>query len=263
MRLEVGARTDTGRVRAQNEDVFLVWPARGLFLVCDGMGGCPAGEDASKMAARAFLEFVNRRDRPNDARASASDAAYRPLSRRLRRAVERSNDYVFERAQAEPERAGMGTTIVSAWISGPLVSVAHVGDSRAYLWHRNNLVRLTRDHSCSEDGANKNILLRAIGREATVDVDLRELAMQPGDYLLLCTDGLTNAVPESAISSAIAQVRDPQRICDELVDLANQRGGPDNITVVAVAATGDKWHSMRDWTRRLSGGHLAAADSAS
>jgi protein phosphatase len=250
-------------VRALNEDVFLVWPARGVFLVCDGMGGCPAGEVASKLAARAFLEYVNGRERPADAVAGAPDDDYRPLSRRLRRAVERSNHYVYEQAHAEPERAGMGTTIVSAWVSGPLVSVAHVGDSRAYLWHRNGLVRLTRDHSFTENGANKNVLLRVLGREATVDVDLRELAMQPGDYLLLCSDGLTNAVPESAISGAIAQLRDPQRICDELVELANRHGGPDNITVVVVAATGNMWHNMRDWTRRISGGHLAAADSAS
>jgi protein phosphatase len=262
LRFQVGARTDTGRVRTLNEDVFLLRPEQGLFLVCDGMGGCPAGEVASEMAALSILEHVSRRERPGTA-ASAEDGDYLPQSRRLRRAVEQSNQYIFERAQAEPDRAGMGSTVVGAWISGAIVSVAHVGDSRAYLWHRNRLARLTRDHSLTEDGAHKNVLLRALGREAKVAVDVRELAVQPDDYLLLCSDGLTNAVPEATVSNAIARLRDPQRICDELVDLANRHGGPDNITVVVVAVIGSMWHSLSDWTRRLSGGHIAAADSAS
>jgi len=262
MRLQVGARTDTGRVRTLNEDVFLLRPEQGLFLVCDGMGGCPAGEVASEMAALRILEHLSGREKQTAA-ARAEDNEYLPQSRRLRRAVERSNEYIYEQAQAEPDRAGMGSTVVGACIAGGIVSVAHVGDSRAYLWHRNRLVRLTRDHSLTEDGAHKNVLLRALGREATVAVDVRELAVQPDDYLLLCSDGLTNAVPEAAVAGAIARLRDPQRICDELIDMANRHGGPDNITVVVVAVIGSAWQSMWDWTRRLSGGHIAAADSAS
>ncbi|HEX7137958.1 MAG TPA: PP2C family serine/threonine-protein phosphatase [Vicinamibacterales bacterium] len=262
MRLQVGARTDTGRVRTLNEDVFLLRPEQGLFLVCDGMGGCPAGEVASEMAALSILKHVSRRQK-QPATAAGQDDQYLPQSRWLRRAVERSNQYIYEQAQAEPDRAGMGSTVVGAWISGAIVSVAHVGDSRAYLWHRNRLARLTRDHSLTEDGAHRNVLLRVLGREATVAVDVRELAVQPDDYLLLCSDGLTNAVPEAAMSSAIARLRDPQRICDELVDMANRHGGPDNITVVVVAVIGSLWQSVWDWTRRLSGGHIAAADSAS
>jgi protein phosphatase len=262
MRLQVGARTDTGRVRTLNEDVFLLRPEQGLFLVCDGMGGCPAGEVASEMAALSILKYIIRREKPH-VNAVAQDDEYLPQSRRLRRAVERSNQYIYERAHADPDRAGMGSTVVGAWISGAIVSIAHVGDSRAYLWHRNRLARLTHDHSLTENGEHKNVLLRALGREATVDVDVRELAVQPDDYLLLCSDGLTNAVPEAAVSKTIARVRDPQRICDELVKMANRRGGPDNITVVVVAVVGSVWQSMWDWTRRLSGGHIAAADSAS
>jgi len=260
MRLLVGARTDPGRVRDLNEDVYLLRPERGLFLVCDGMGGCPAGEVASEMAARTILDHVSTAGAP----AAAGGDGLLPQSRGLRSAVERSNRYIFERAQAEPDRAGMGTTVVGAWIDGPLVSVAHVGDSRAYLWHRNRLERLTRDHAFSENGARTNILLRAVGREATVDVDLRELAVQPGDYVLLCTDGLTNAVAETTVCGAIARLRDPQRICDYLVDAANENGGPDNITVVVVEMIGSRWRSVwRRWTGRLSGGHSAAAHSAS
>ena len=261
MRLQVGARTDTGRVRELNEDVYLLRPEQGLFLVCDGMGGCPSGEVASELAARTIFEHMNAL--PGTA-VTASGDEYLPQSRRLRRAVERSNQYIYERARAEPRHAGMGSTVVSAWINGQLVSVAHVGDSRAYLWHRSHLERLTRDHSLHEAGIRRNVLVRALGREATVDVELREVAVQPGDYVLLCSDGLTNTVPEAAVSTAISRLRDPQRICDYLIDAANQNGGPDNITVVVVEVVGGMWRSMwSHWTRRLSGGDIASAHSAS
>src|SRR5262245_49136970 len=104
MRLQVGARTDTGRVRSLNEDVYLLHPEQGLFLVCDGMGGCPAGEVASEMAARSILEHVNSSDGHT---ANSANDGYLPRSRRLRTAVEHSNQHIFERAQVEPERAGM------------------------------------------------------------------------------------------------------------------------------------------------------------
>ena len=261
MRLQVGARTDAGRVRSLNEDVYLLRPEQGLFLVCDGMGGCPAGEVASEMAARSIVEYVNG---PDGNSANAADDGYLPQSRRLRSAVERSNQYIFERAQVEPDRAGMGTTVVGAWFDGQLVSVAHVGDSRAYLWHRDHLECLTRDHSFRGAGMRSHALVRALGREATVGVDLRELAVQPGDYMLLCSDGLTNTVTEATLCGAISRLRDPQRICDYLVDEANLNGGPDNITVIVVYMVGSAWRSLwSHWSRRHSGGHRAAADSAS
>jgi serine/threonine protein phosphatase PrpC len=259
MRLQVGARTDTGRVRDLNEDVFLVRPEQGLFLVCDGMGGCPAGEVASEMAARTILEHLSAQTA-----VPTSGDGYLPQSRRLRNAVERSNQYIYEHAQAESRHAGMGTTVVGAWINGQLVTVVHVGDSRAYLWHRNHLERLTRDHSLHESSIHSNVLLRALGRERTVDVEVRELAVQRGDYVLLCSDGLTNTVPEATVSGAISRLRDPQRICDYLIDAANHNGGQDNITVIVVEFIGGVWRSVwSHWARRLSGGHIAAVHSAS
>jgi PPM family protein phosphatase len=260
MRLQVGARTDPGRVRSLNEDVYLLRPEQGLFLVCDGMGGSPAGEVASEMAARSILANVNAHA---DATISIDDG-YRPHSRRLRRAVERSNQYIFESAQREPGRAGMGTTVVGAWIDGPHVSVAHVGDSRAYLWHRERLEPLTHDHSFRPGPGGAAMLVRALGRTLDVGVDLRELAVQQGDYVLLCSDGLTNAVTEATVGEAISRLRDPQRICDFLVDEANHNGGPDNITVIVVYIAGSPWRNfLSHWRRRLSGGHRAAAHSAS
>jgi PPM family protein phosphatase len=260
MLLQVGARTDTGRVRSLNEDVYLVRPEQGLFLVCDGMGGCPAGEIASEMAARSIVEAVNRQDSDT---AGRSEDGYRPRSRRLRNAVERSNQDIFARAQIEPERAGMGTTVVGAWIDGQFVSVAHVGDSRAYLWHRERLECLTRDHSLHGPGVPRNVLLRALGREPSVGVDLHELAVQPGDYMLLCSDGLTNTVTEEALCTAISRLRDPQRICDYLVDEANRKGGPDNITVIVVFMVGcARRRFWRRWRWRPLGGHSAETHSA-
>lgn len=259
MRLQVGARTDAGRVRSLNEDAYLVHPEQGLFLVCDGMGGCPAGEVASGMAARSILEHLKAHH--GQATDPTSDG-YLPRSRQLRTAVEHSNQYIFESAQVEPERAGMGTTVVGASINGQLVSVAHVGDSRAYLWHRDRLECLTRDHSLHGAGI-PNTLVRALGRQPTVDVDLLELAVQPGDYMLLCSDGLTNAVSEATLCEAISRLREPQRICDYLVDEANQNGGPDNITVIVVHMVGSGWRTLwSHWSRQLSGGHRAAAHSA-
>lgn len=259
MRLQVGARTDVGRVRSLNEDAYLLQPEQGLFLVCDGMGGCPAGEIASEMAVRSILESLN-----DGNTAGTPDDGYLPQSRRLRSAVERSNQDIFARAQIEPERAGMGTTVVGAWIDGQFVTVAHVGDSRAYLWHRERLECLTRDHSLRGPGLTGNVLLRVLGREPSVGVDLQELAMQPGDYMLLCSDGLTNAVSEATLGGAISRLRDPQRICDYLVDEANQNGGPDNITVIVVHMVGSVWRRLwSHWSGQLSGGHRAAAYSAS
>jgi PPM family protein phosphatase len=260
MQLQVGARTDAGRVRSLNEDVYLARPELGLFLVCDGMGGCPAGEVASEMAARSIATYVNAADGNT---AGAADG-YLPHSRHLRSAVERSNQYIFERAQVDPGRAGMGTTVVGVWINGQFITVAHVGDSRAYLWHRERLECLTRDHSLRGAGISNNVLLRALGREPTVGVDLQELAVQPGDYMLLCTDGLTNAVTDAALCDAISRVRDPQRICDHLVAEANHNGGPDNITVIVVFIAGSIWRRFwYGWRRRLSGGHSGAAHFAS
>jgi protein phosphatase len=262
MRLQVGARTDMGRVRDLNEDVYLLRPEQGLFLVCDGIGGCPAGEVASEMAARTILDHLSSpADQPF---MSAPADEYLPQSLRLRQAVERSNRFLYDRAQADSGRAGMGTTVVGAWINGQLVSVVHVGDSRAYLWHRQTLERLTRDHSLHETGRHRNILLRALGREASVEVEVRELAVQPGDYVLLCSDGLTNTVAETTVSGAISTLRDPQRICDYLVEAANHNGGPDNITVIVVEVIGGVWRRLwRHLTRRLSGGPIAAVHPAS
>jgi serine/threonine protein phosphatase PrpC len=269
MRLRVGAGTDKGRVRELNEDMYLLRAEQGLFVVCDGMGGAPAGEVASEIAVQTIVQQLNGTAR--DAGASAGNgepSGYLAQTSRLAAAVRRSNQVIYNQAQQDPRQAGMGTTVVGAWIGRHIASVAHVGDSRAYLWHKDSLEPLTRDHSLVEahvraglldretslQSAQQNILLRVLGRTPDIEVELNEVPVQPGDYLLLCSDGLTRMVPDAMLGEAIVQLRDPQRICDYLIDAANANGGADNITVVVVEVMGSWWRRLSNlWRRPVTG----------
>lgn len=272
MRLRVGAATDIGRVRHLNEDAYTLRAEQGLFVVCDGMGGAPAGEVASELAVETILAHLDG-TRPATIRSTPADEqGYLPQTSRLAEAVRRSNQFIYNQAQQDPRQAQMGTTVVGAWIAQHIASVAHVGDSRAYLWHNNDLQPLTRDHSLVEaqvraglldreqslQSEHQNILLRVLGREPDVEVDLNEVPVQPGDYLLLCSDGLTRMVSERTLAAAIVRLRHPQRICDYLIDAANRNGGADNITVVVVEVPARWWRRVTSrWRRHARGGHDA------
>jgi serine/threonine protein phosphatase PrpC len=258
MRLRVGAGTDTGRVRELNEDAYALRAEDGLFVVCDGMGGAPAGEVASQLAIDVMLRQL---DAASGHVSTSSHASYLPHTSHLASAVRRSNAFIYDQAQRDPGQSGMGTTVVGAWIRQHVASVAHVGDSRAYLWHDDRLEPLTRDHSLS--GAQAHVLFRVLGREPDVDVDLMEVPVQPGDYVLLCSDGLTRMVADRDLARAIFEFREPQRICDHLIAAANRNGGADNITVVVVEVTGSWWNSlMKRWTRSTRRGRDAETDAA-
>jgi len=237
----------------------------GLFVVCDGMGGAPAGEVASEMAIQAIAREL--KDRENGDALEASP--FLPHTQRLVDAVRQSNEFIYGEAQKDPRQAGMGTTIVGAWICEQIAGVAHVGDSRAYLWHNDRLEPLTRDHSLMEahieagladEGRSlpveqQNILVRVLGREPAVDVDVTEVPVKSGDYVLLCSDGLTRMVAESELADAIRTYQEPQQICDHLIATANKNGGADNITVVVVEVTGGWWHRLIDrWKRSVRRG---------
>jgi protein phosphatase len=232
----------------------------GLFVVCDGMGGAPAGEVASEMAIRAIARGVKDRQM-GEARESSP---FLPHTACLLDAVRQSNEFIYGQAQRDPRQAGMGTTVVGAWIREQIAGVAHVGDSRAYLWHKDRLEPLTRDHSLIEahieagladegqqlPAEQQNALVRVLGREPAVDIDVTEVPVQSGDYVLLCSDGLTRMVPETAMAHAIRTYREPQQICDHLIAEANRNGGADNITVVVVKVTGGWWaHWIDRWKR--------------
>jgi protein phosphatase len=150
----------------------------------------------------------------------------------------------------------MGTTVVTAWIAEHVASVAHVGDSRAYLWYGDRLEPLTQDHSLAGIGAGHDVLVRVLGREPDVDVDVNEVPVRSGDYLVLCSDGLTRTVSEHTVARAIARLRHPQRICDYLVESANRNGGADNITVVVVEVMDRWWRRLSRW-RHGGGAHDA------
>ena len=256
MRLRAGAATDRGRVRDRNEDAYLLRADEGLFVVCDGMGGAPAGEVASQLAIEEIARDLHR---AADTAASGG-GLYLAHTSRLADAVQRSNAFIYDQAQTEPDRAGMGTTVVGAWIRQHVASVAHVGDSRAYLWHAGRLEALTRDHSLPDE---QHVLVRALGREPHVDVDLKEVPVQTGDYVLLCSDGLTRMVRDRELARAIATLRDPQRICNGLVDAANENGGADNITVVVVEVADNRWRRLwNGWKESARRGHHVDTDAA-
>lgn len=262
MRLRAGAASDVGKVRQMNEDSFLSQVDRGLFLVCDGMGGAASGEVASKIA----VETIARRlgEPPNGDDPGTGEHQFMPQTFRLAEAVRLANRSIYDQARTQAGQSGMGTTMVGVWLEQNIASLAHVGDSRAYLWHDNQLEPVTKDHSLVEaqvqaglidreqslKSEHQNILLRALGRDPVVEVELGEVPMQPGDVLLLCSDGLTRMVSDAAIAAALASGRgDPQGVCDSLVATANANGGQDNVTVVVVEVVG----SPLDVLRKLIG----------
>jgi serine/threonine protein phosphatase PrpC len=260
MRLKVGAATSVGRVRPINEDAFLARPDEGLFVVCDGMGGAAAGEVASSLAVETIGAYAS----------TATDQlspprGFQPRTNRLGRAIESANRAILDRAREDAEHAGMGTTVVGAWIADGLASFAHVGDSRAYVANQEGFEALTLDHSLVEaqvqaglidreqslKSEHQNILLRALGRDPDVQVELGEIMVGTGDRLLLCTDGLTRMVSDQELAEVLSRFRgDPQGACDHLVAAANDNGGPDNVTVIVVEVQGSMLSNVFDRFRR-------------
>lgn len=223
--------TDTGRRRRQNEDAFVCEPP--LFAIADGMGGAQAGELASRLAAAAIEE----------AGASTGDGEG------VVGAVRRANARIFERSLADPAVAGMGTTATVALVDehAGTLTLAHVGDSRAYRYRAGELEQLTTDHSLvaelvrtgrlteAEAAAHphRSVITRALGTEAEVEVDTRTVELAEGDLVLLCSDGLSAMVRDGEIARLLEESdRDPYAAADALVRGANAAGGEDNVTVV-------------------------------
>jgi protein phosphatase len=235
MQLSAAARSDLGRRRPSNEDSYAVAPELGLFLVADGMGGHRAGQVASGLAARTALATLRSQ---REGRGSAVE--------RLRACVTAANAEILASSRAKPELAGMGTTVVALLAERGCVALAHVGDSRAYLVRGGEIHRLTEDHTLvgelvrrgeiSERAAashpQRHVLLRALGVRRDVDPDLLELSPEPGDRYLLCSDGLTGHLEDAEIAELVSGNEDLEAACERLVELANRRGGDDNITVV-------------------------------
>src|SRR5229473_7151012 len=244
--------TDVGKKRKHNEDAFSLDVSEGLFIVADGMGGHAAGEVASKITVETIGEFI--------AATRQKEEATWPFkynheldfnSNRLAVAIEKANERVMAAVAAQPWLKGMGTTVVAGLLNEKILSLAHVGDSRAYLLRDGQLSRLTDDHSwvheqvaagiLTEEEAKshplKNVVTRALGGGPLVSPDLQELSFEAGDVFLFCSDGLTTMLSDEEIRDAVGAESDPQKLCQKLVDMANEKGGVDNITVVAARIT--------------------------
>jgi serine/threonine protein phosphatase PrpC len=245
---DVAACTDKGRVRPINEDSYRISPGQSLFVLSDGLGGAAKGEVASAMA----VEVVAASLQENALAAIPGEFAGRPeLSKEtnfLVRAVELANRKIHEQGMRDPACRGMGATIVAARLSGRRLSLAHVGDSRAYLFRADALQQLTADHSLVAEQVRhglmshqqaaaselQSVLTRALGTDESVEVDADEIELFPRDSLLLCSDGLTRMVPESEIAGILAQATGVRIAAEQLVNRANECGGHDNVTVVVI-----------------------------
>jgi serine/threonine protein phosphatase PrpC len=240
LKIEATALSDVGCVRTNNEDSFGYDPIRQVYVVCDGMGGMASGEVASQLAVAAFLETIGGINGV-------------PMERSLHQAITAANASVFHASAAQPEHKGMGTTLVSASIEGAKLLIGNVGDSRAYMIQNNQCMQLTVDHSylnelirtgvvAVEDAATvdlkgmESVITRAIGVTETVDPDFFSVDLSSGDLILLASDGLTRYVAATEMSELVSG-NDLNLSCQRLIDLAKERGGSDNITVLLLHIT--------------------------
>ena len=249
MHIQSGARTDLGRVRKNNEDCYAMDPSLQLFVLSDGMGGEAHGEVASALAVQTVLthcrQSENSRATPIFGE-SSPDVSER--TNRLASAIHLANRKVFETAASNAEQKGMGATLVAVWIEGQRLSLAHVGDSRVYLLRAGSMDQLTADHSLvaekvrvgiltpqeADASEMQSVLTRAVGTNSTVEVDTDEQALLVGDIVLLCSDGLTRMVTDPEIASTLLTSATAQESADRLVDLANENGGVDNVSVIVL-----------------------------
>ncbi len=238
MRIYSYALTDVGQKRDHNEDSHLLRPELSLYAVADGMGGHQAGERASRLALDGLSSALQ---------LPTGKLARDELRDLHRRAAQAAGNGVFTAAMSDPNLEGMGTTLTSLWLHDGRAYLAHVGDSRAYLYRDGQVRQLTNDHSwvseqvragtMTEDEAKesrfRHIITRSVGFEEAVEVDTDSLSVQAGDCFLLCSDGLSNYMELDDLSHAFGH-RYYKDVPKTLVDLANERGGDDNITVVVV-----------------------------
>ncbi|HTZ98820.1 MAG TPA: protein phosphatase 2C domain-containing protein [Candidatus Aquilonibacter sp.] len=249
MELEFGARSDVGCVRENNEDSFRTAPELNLFVLSDGMGGLAAGEVASRMSVDAVVRHcADALANPPLPLAGKRIEGISEVSNRLTSAIRLANQAVHSAARDNGNAGRMGATLAAIQIDGERMSVAHVGDSRVYRRRGSSFEQLTRDHSfvaeqmrqgrmtAEEAGSSalQSVLIRAIGIEPEVEVDINEELLIEDDTVLLCSDGLTRELSDDQIAAVLGENEDAQEAADSLIDLAKRAGGGDNITVIVV-----------------------------
>jgi PPM family protein phosphatase len=245
--IEAAAQSDVGRRRSRNEDSFAALPCLGLFMVADGLGGNAAGEVASRMAIEVVKSCFDVDEDLEETWPYGTGSAHDRDEVRLVLSVRRANRAIYEASRKRAEVRGMATTFAGVLLGRGMAYIAHVGDSRVYRMRDGKLERLTRDHSLLEemldgdDGVREavealseraSVVTRALGCDKSVEIESRVEATKPGDVFLVCSDGLWGPVPEARIEGVLGRHRDLSLAASLLVDIANEHGGPDNVTCV-------------------------------
>lgn len=248
MKIEFFGQTDVGKKREKNEDCLVVEESLSLFMVADGMGGHLGGEYASRLAVKTVEESIRKlKEDPESALPSELGFDASDPGGQLKYALRLASQRIYDEANHNPSRRGMGTTAVILLIRDDKGFIAHVGDSRAYLIRNGEIRQLTADHSLVAEQLRagiitenefknhkfKNIITRSVGFQYDVEIDLLIRDLEVGDRFLLCSDGLTNLVEDTDILKMMSK-NGPKAACQKLVDLANKNGGDDNVTVIAV-----------------------------
>lgn len=249
MKINAYGLTDIGRKRMHNEDCFLINDDLGLYMIADGMGGHSGGEYASRLAVDTVEEVVKQLLADPEATViSGVNTEEADFSDRLRYAIQVASKKIYDRAFYDTSLKGMGTTSVVAMFHEGKVYIANVGDSRAYLFHANKMRQITSDHSLVNEQLKagliskqdikghklKNIITRSVGYQESVEIDLKKYDLHMGDKIFLCSDGLSNMVEDEEIEKVITHYS-VREACKKLIDLANEKGGDDNITVLLMS----------------------------
>ncbi len=258
MTIEFFSALDTGRARSNNEDSVAVDESRALAVLADGMGGYNAGEVASHMATSFIVAELGRW-----LEVAAEKATDAEMRRAMDICVDNANRAIFEAANANPQYAGMGTTLVVAHVRGNELRIGHVGDSRAYRWRDGKLEQITRDHSLLQEqidaglitpeqaagSANKNLVTRAVGVEETVTLETHLHELLPADTVLMCSDGLSDMLSDAAMARLLQANESLPAAGAALIAAANEAGGKDNISLILIRAAGNPAGSGRPWWR--------------
>jgi len=248
---DVAARSDVGTVRSNNEDNFGFDTRAGIFVLCDGMGGQAAGERASKIAVDSILGYFRQGRGPG--KAQVLGKSFEGLSEpanSLAKAIQLANQAIHDEAARNELQKGMGSTVVAVLVHDKLFSIAHVGDSRIYLMRDGTIQQLTNDHSLvmeqvrrgvmtvdeAEHSEIQNIIIRSLGVEESVEPDLADLELLPGDVLLLCSDGLSRYITESDMLEIFNSAECLEGACDHLIEAGKSSGSDDNLTCLLVRA---------------------------
>jgi protein phosphatase len=245
--VELASNSDVGRKRESNEDSSAILPDLGLMVIADGMGGYKAGEVASAIAVSSIVSHLKRRLPSIKTRHKAPEKNFTPASHVINEAICQANYDIYSSAQDSDELTGMGTTVLVLLLYDNYFSVAHVGDSRLYRFRDQKLEKITNDHSLVQELVDRgfyshdealaktpgNLVTRALGIGQIVNVDVYEESVKPDDLFLLCTDGLTDMLNDTEINLTLKKFSDNlNRAAQELINLANARGGKDNISVI-------------------------------